>query len=471
MSRRRKNKRKARHKRKRADKARASVTRPDESTDDSWWSWIHQNHEPLSVFACCEVLFAVSTAVVLCLHFDNWRILAIPCFCAPFALLKTKDSEALGKKWVASCYASIAVFRRPFAPPSQDDNPSPITWMIRHLVIAISTTLRYTMYYFILLNLAVIIRFLATLFSVLDSPVRTLRTIPPNWYSACFCVDSSKRLELVPDAEPIEHVPALAELFGTDSEGANPLSLRVFLTCLACLPIVSWFGAFFFGLTFIKLQQHGNPTRVFNAMCTFGGAMFLAAVGWLLVATLSVFVASALVRWSVKASALCWAPLVYVVQSSLNQDDTIRDRFSRNLSSAVGRVSRWYSAIMGLFLVCKGILFICQEKLKTFASTNEWFQSLDVLIEHKRVPGWQVAAFINIILVFVLYFYSDEMSYRLRNVTTDSPTIHDSIERWLKFTRGLLSIYTVSCTVYLTATLAFDIRWPAFDFVVFPWSQ
>jgi hypothetical protein len=127
-----------------------------------------------TIAAIIESIAAVAISLGLAIHFETIVHIAVGVCVAPLLLMRSAESEALGKRW----FSRIKV-------GSRSDSAGGIA---RTLIK--------------LLSASIAIRVLATA----RYPVRGIRSLPNNWYRVVLCTDIVTPLEFVPGSGTIRHV-------------------------------------------------------------------------------------------------------------------------------------------------------------------------------------------------------------------------------------------------------------------------
>lgn len=167
----------------------------------------------------------------------------------------------------------------------------------------------------------------------------------------------------------------------------------------------------------------------------------------------SVFIPSFLYRWSLKGTSIFWSPLIWALRSSYISD--FKDTLESIKSLALYKVMRIYSAFVIGLIVSKlfGLPYLNDLALawKNSPASNFIFE----FIAPSTVPLWQVAALINALLAWLLYFMSDYMLFKYGKLSDAVKKISLNIIQCMFFVRSILSLYTVSITIFI----AFDTTW------------
>ena len=134
------------------------------------------------------------------------------------------------------------------------------------------------------------------------------------------------------------------------------------------------------------------------------------------------------------------------------------------------KAMRIYSlAVLAIFVWKMTILFGPQ-----MITLNESFDQLILpYLAPAKLPLWQLAAAVNAVFAWVLYFLADKhfSSIRAENPKRTSDEAIKLQIGFLTFIRNTVALYAIACTFYITWTIAVDIEFPAVEFILFPWSR
>lgn len=268
------------------------------------------------------------------------------------------------------------------------------------------------------------VRIAATILGVRRNPRTSLLAIPSNWRRQCFSVDSSHPPEIVPGSEVGQKRWALTRA----REGLPGHSWREFL---------------------------GEFRRSKGLLGVGLGVLAMIYV-------LGVLYSPALLyRWSFKATAIVWLPLVWVTTASLQkglelkvwlkqikEDDEI-EKLRRKWSAFVlGVLGLKYLHITGWISAQPILDKIPDGKLETFYLIPE------------ALPWWQIASGFNALLTFGLLFVA---SSALPRVSMTPPKWERgskmSVEAasWM---RGMLSWYSILAVIYIFGVESLGLTWP-----------
>ena len=109
---------------------------------------------------------------------------------------------------------------------------------------------------------------------------------------------------------------------------------------------------------------------------------------------------------------------------------------------------------------------------KAVVLNTELSQFVDPYLVPAKLPLWQVGAAVSAVLAWILYFVAD---WHHRAIEKNNP--NRSSDRSIKaqiavitVIRNTLALYTIACTLYITGQISAGIKWPAVEFILFPWT-
>lgn len=259
-------------------------------------------------------------------------------------------------------------------------------------------------------------RVIATLLTLIRSPMDSLQAVPGNWWNVIAKTDSRVPPELLPG------------YVGDGEEISKPhLILRGV-----------WRGA----------------DRAYKRV---GSTLLTAAL-------IPMFIVALAYRWTIKGTAILWMPLLWIVQGA----------FLVPVNQQMVEVREVLFYRLALLYSC-AVLLVFALKIWGFLSVLDHCAKLlnvavcEYVIVPVDVPPWQLAAVINAVLGVALFLASDLLLVRLRHGIHFSDYIWSPFIKWLRFCRGVLTIYTVACAIYIVAVMSE--RWvlPPLGTRFFPW--
>lgn len=250
------------------------------------------------------------------------------------------------------------------------------------------------------------IRVFATIYWVVRRPLQTLLDTPQNWLRQSFCTDLAHPPEIVPGEAVIDR-----------------------------LDYVPTFEYFLVGVRSTK----GVGTAGFIV-----GSLPLLIFGW---------IPAIIYRVSFKATAVAYAPFVWVAHATLRNPLSVKMRLERITKGELEKVRRGLSWIIVTTLVAKIALifnwidngyfeskFPSQRFVASFVIPGSW-------------PWWQITLGTDALLTFFLLFFADAALSRLDGQQPWRDEVVLKTVSTVSFVRAALSIVTMSHFFY-TALVA-----------------
>lgn len=366
----------------------------------------------VSVLAIAETLAAVTLVFYLSAHFNTLKWLAFAMCLAPLLLLRTEESTRLSIKWYDGIY----------------DSPSEVVfgldkldrWQQAHKIDVrlwqVFYRLAHVLHVIAIVPLGLvappIIRSAATFIGLMKTPSGAVQAIPKNWARVTLATDSAIAPELIPD-----HPSDLFRLW---------------------------------------MEPPSEESWVKNAPA--------AAVMFLLL-----FLPSLLYRWSLKATSIIYAPLVFVLHSTFRHVADLRTKLELIKRSDLTRISTVYALI---FITAFLLKLVCMMNLPGFAdwwNAHPMSQFAALYVAPAEIPMWQLASLTNCVLALAVM---GGVRQALLRIELGTPWPEGVLRHALGFTTGvrwLLSLYTILCTGYVTMNAARGWHWPTLGTKWLPW--
>ena len=270
---------------------------------------------------------------------------------------------------------------------------------------------------------AVCIRSSAVLMAVYKHPATSLSSIPKNWIRSVLCTDVHCLPEIIPKYN----------LQGSDS--------------LCRIPIL--------GAAMWESLRHGPRGIMFfvNAMLYF----------------ITIIVASFLYRWTMKSTAIVYTPLLWLVWSTFRKMPDIAAGLRRLRGGDLTKVVVFYSFIVIGGFVVKFILMVKWDNFAAWWNSTPLTDFLSIYVAPAEIPLWQLAAFINAFWAIGIFIFAGEALWGMDSGTPWSPKRVEFVLRVSSFGRCVLTLYTITCTVYLTVQEASSWNFPTLGTKLFPW--
>jgi len=354
-----------------------------------------------SVLAIVETLVVSAISYWIAWRWGTVQHIAIGACVAPLLLLRTEESQALAFRLVTGCGNS---FERRL-------NDVERNWAI---------VARIPLFVVGLPLIILVTKVAATVTMAVCHPVAAFRAIPMNWKRVVLALDFRTAPEPLPGVNQL-HETALKQI-----------EFSVFLR-------------------FDKSREHmveslreawrTSEVRVVNTLLLSG------LLGLLL---LFIYLPALLYRWSLKASALIYAPLLYVVDASRKDEENPEGRLKYNGRSAFARLLAIYSlGVVALFCV-KWYLLVHWNGFAAWWNGSPFWLTLGTLIEPRFFTKWQVAQAINAFLALGVFGFAWHLLQRSdAGFKVDSASANRTLSI-LFCVRAALTVYVLFCTIYLT---------------------
>lgn len=372
-----------------------------------------------SLLAIGETLTAMCLSVWIGVHYGTWMHVALSACVTPFLLLRTEHS----------CVRGVKI----------------MDWLVTHWNLqqsarAISIQLVITVPTFALVS-----RIGATLYELVKSPAGTLSAIPRNWWTQVIATDLARSPEWLP--LPEEYVATAS--FHPESCGVYDLVEE--------------------GVDLIRDEAERKWMRIVGFV-------------WWLSIVLLLGVPAILYRWSIKATAVVWFPLLWAVRpaKSSGQEWKTYLRIERDLK--VPQLVAVLSATSLLVLGLKYIMWAGRHELALSATAwrsiaerlhvgGSWdivYQLVEAYIRPGAFPLWQVAMAINGVLGVGLWWAMREWTIRFDHDDPPSDVVMARATSSILFVRRLLTSYIVLCDVLIAYKVARNLPMPEIGTALIP---
>ena len=293
--------------------------------------------------------------------------------------------------------------------------------------------------------LCLVAKVAATAYSVLTRPIHSLSAMPGNWHRIVFCVDSYTVPELMPGLEnPEEYLDDLA------TPEVKPIQVS--------------------GLVGMFREEISNE-RDEGADPVEWAFPYVVKIGILLLLIIVGIVALSF-RWSLKATAWVYFPLIMAVRKNLMSTLPAKDMIEDIQVEPLERLSRWYSAFVLVFLDVIPLALIVSLYAK-MGQVSRWMHANVLPHFNERIAGlfkrlylwatpdrievssWHVTRFLTSFLTIYLFLYALKASRRLASGQLSEDQARATING-TRFCRAFLSLWTTGCSVWIVAR---SLRW------------
>ena len=205
------------------------------------------------------------------------------------------------------------------------------------------------------------------------------------------------------------------------------------------------------------------------------GRTRLIGVSAFVLVGLLLFAPAVLYRLSLKSTSLIYFPFLWTIHDSLSEKLTVQQRLEELMQSETEWLKRVYSwfvvvALSALPLVLFFTLYPHLLHLLEWLdpATHPRMARLATIFVFAtpyriEIEGWHIARIINAALTIGLFLYADSALRQRRYRPTPLNVAF--------LTRGLLTLYVITCSVYV---LVASVDWsllPGIHVRLFPWSQ
>ncbi len=361
-----------------------------------------KDSETCSYYASIETMIIIVVSLFITISFDTFRWFAISCCIAPLVLLRSEQSLSLGATWFESCF---------------------------NYVVRLPLIFRLTFVLFLPM-ISIGIRVVASLRHVKNG----LWSFPKNWKNTVWSRSVFGKLEFVPGT-------------GTVLQNIEKLNLPH-----AAGAVVS-FGFIFLFFLYIGFMDE-FVLSPFIEKVVFGILVVFLIIGMS-------FLSSGIVAWiglmmafsyrfSLKATALIWMPLLFALNES-------RYSVSADRLIALEKSSNTW----GLIRAASFLTILAMAYKVIFVPTLSEFSNpaLGIIVNTYLTPNeiylWQLTSTLNAIFALAWYYIFIDQAERNMNFGIDSRG--DSIVRWFKIfyvLRAALSTYTIPVLLLITLNTA-----------------
>jgi len=335
--------------------------------------------------AIVECVVSVALYVGVEIYLGTFKHLAIAVAAAPLMLLRTDESARWGLQLFVS-YSHRLKGRLGVA--SVDE-------VARFVAIMITTPFVGTG-----------IRVVTTVTWAVQHPLRAIGSVPQNWFRQSLCTDFMHPPEILP-LETLYPAPGIPQFVGVQS------ALR-------------------------DLPQEG------------GGLLFkLFAVAVLAPLLVLGYLPSALYRITFKATALAYAPFVWVAHSTFGNHLSAKDRLERITKGEFEKTRRWLaSLVLGMFMA--KLLFVYGWVDSTYLLSQVPSERLvKQVLAPSGWPWWQQILVVDALLTFFLLWFADAALPRLNAEHGWREKVVMDTTSTTSFVRATMSLIVVGYVGYL----------------------
>jgi hypothetical protein len=348
----------------------------------------------ITILGIIETVVAVGLYLWAGLHLGTFKYLALAVVSAPLMLFRTRESAEWG----------LHLYRR---------------WS--NYVVAPERLPLIQVPAVILMGFAgSLIRLLSVLRGFVRSPVQTLIEAPQNWVRQSVCTD----LFHPPEVVPLEALP---------KNQTEVWSLLVFRKIVV--------GAF----TKLAATKAGWGD---TAIDWISYLIFVALLG-------SSWIPSLIYRVSFKATAIAYAPIIWLVHSTLQNPLSLKLRLERVTKGEIEKTRRGLSWIIAGMLAAKLAFVLGWIDRAHFEAAFPSAKLVETIFAASHWPWWQITLATDALLTFLLLYFADAALARLdtKHAWSEPFVLHTLSTT--SFLRGAFSLATMSHFFLLALGTAF----------------
>lgn len=374
-----------------------------------------------SIFAIIETTIVLSFSLFFAIYYNYYWHIAIGTSLGFFLLLRTDASISRGLKWYVNIdsYYSEKIITR-----------------YEH-VIEDNKWVRYCHSLLIVVPLfgciALFIKIFATVFTVLQRPLYSIKEIPLNWFRIAFAVDIKHPPEILPGIETF-HQDEFARL--------DTFRWKAFID--------------FIHESFenISSESESEPpiTLVLNIL--FFYVLFPVTL------FICLFIPAYLYRFSLKSTTLIYFPLIWLIGKKDQKQDDINLIVADLLDSKFERVKYHYSwfaiLILTIFPLCLSFYWQNLINIPSEKGVLIYFFPLE------QIGSWHITRVVSALITIALIVFLDKRRVHLNYHGHSFGQVETFFIKLAKRIRTVLSIWTLACGFYIIMSI---VDWTTFPLI------
>jgi len=329
----------------------------------------------------CALAVAVYVAIALRLHTVRHFYLAITI--APLTLFRTEESTL----WTLRAFEAIIEKLDLWTWQADQTIGKKFDRLLKRTEpdLSLGGTFFIAIFFVIIPALIPVLRVVGTVWGFARRPVRTIAEMPRNWVRQTFCTDL---------AHPPEAMPG---------ELTNPGEFPTFRRALQYLDIPILF-----------------PVAIL------------------------LFLPPLLYRISFKATAVVYAPFLWVAQATAGSPIPIKSRLERVTKGELEKVRRWLALfVLGVFGVVASLHFAVIDLTSVTSKFPTELAAVNLIGVTKSFQWWHATLLADALLTFWLFFFADAALARMDTQVWSEPFVANMLSM-TSFFRGALAVLTMT---------------------------
>jgi hypothetical protein len=181
------------------------------------------------------------------------------------------------------------------------------------------------------------------------------------------------------------------------------------------------------------------------------------------------FILSIFYRLSLKATALVWLPLLWIVPK-FNPASSLGVRLKLVCKSSWAKMIVILSTITLVGFFTKILIYNGTLALSVLIPNGVVSDLVTIYVAPTIMPWWQIGSACNSLIAIGLFFWAEQVLIKLEDKEYPTSTgLADSLLRTMSVIRAILSLYTIACLFYLTLGFAALLKFPPLGDKLVPW--
>ncbi len=373
----------------------------------------------ISILAIIETVIVLSLSLFIAIYYNYFWHIAIGASLGIFLLLRTDVSTHRGLSWLDIIYAKYLIFALiPFKNEFSKKRETKDIHFLQVLIIV----------YFLLIVgfISFFIKILATLFTVLQKPLYSIKEIPYNWFRIAFAIDLIDPPELIPGIENCDFHDELPK-----SIKWSVLGRRMFSTIKST-----------------KLRNFSS-FLIFSPVIIVYCFMYLPAF---------------LYRFSLKSTTLIYFPLIWLIGGKNQKQKNIKLIVDDLLDSKYERLKYYFSwfaiFVLTIFPLC--LSFYWQNLINILSGK----EVLIYFFPLEQIGSWHITRFVSALITIILIIFADKLRIRLNHPDYSLGQVKTFFIILGRRLRVILGMWTLGCGFFIIMSI---VDWTTFPIIkLFP---